>query len=650
MEMDPTSLSPFEPPTLDEWRRAVDAVLAKGQDLTAEQLAQAFERRLTTTTYDGIRVQPLYMPSDAPELADSWPGSSPFLRGSSAPGGIVDGWEVRQRVLVTGDGTGIGEVARGELERGTTGLWLDLTAANTVDVDTLDRALEGVFLELVPISLSAGGRGVAAAHALMGLWERRGHGAEEIRGRLGLDPVAAILARGGQGADLDAAYVEIVEVVATCRDCWPGVRSLVADATVWHGAGASDTEQLAIGVASILETLRRLDAAGIAPRDALGQIELRLAAGPDQFLTIATIRAARLIWARLAEVFGVDAAQGAPRIHAVTADAMFTQYDPWVNMLRSTVACFAAGVGGADAVTVTPHDALGTQGRGSELGRRMARNTQAVLLDESHLGRVIDPAGGSWYLERLTRSVAEVAWETLTEIEAEGGFAAGVVSGALAARCAATWQRRRHDVATRRSPITGVSEFPNIDDQITVAAAAASSEDHSVEDLEIPALVTHRYAEDFEALRRAGDDHLRRHGARPEIVLVGVGTPADHTARVTFAKNLFEAGGLSTRLVELSSDSGSWPDVLARSEIESRLVCVCSSDQRYSEVGVDAVRAVSAAGATRVYLAGRPAGVTTDLDNAGVDEFVALGIDAVEVLSRALVAAGVDLDVEGAAR
>ena len=640
MEIDPTSLAPFEPPTPEQWRRAVDGVLAKGQDLTAEQLADKFERQLVTTTYDGIRIEPLYLPEDAEVAESAWPGEAPFRRGSSAQGGITDGWEVRQRVMVTGSGSSTAAIARAELERGTTGLWLDLHRADEVGVDLLDRALDGVFLELVPISLDAGARSIDAAEGLVAVWHRRGHTPAEIRGRLGLAPTGEVVRRGASRCDLDAGYESVVDLVRRCRAEWPGVRALVADATPWHAAGACDTEQLGIGFASLVETVRRLDAAGIAPADALAQIELRLAVGADQFLTIATLRAARLIWARIAEVLGVEGPDAAPRIHAVTAEAMMTRYDPWVNMLRSTVACFAAGVGGADAVTVSPHDALGTDGIGSELGRRMARNTQAILLDESHLARVIDPAGGSWYVENLTRAVAEVAWEVFTGIEGDGGFAAGLVTGALQDRCAGTWQRRRRDLATRRVAVTGVSEYPNIDDDVVPWTPGPEG----VSTSEISPVVAHRYGEDYEALRLAADEHRRRHGERPEVVLIGIGTPADHTARVTFAKNLFEAGGLGTRLVEVDGDPAQWADILRAQGVESRLVCLCSSDARYGDDGVAAVKAALAAGARRAYLAGRPSAVLDELQRGGVDEFVAMGVDAVDVLHRALMAAGVELE------
>ena len=231
---------------------------------------------------------------------------------------------------------------------------------------------------------------------------------------------------------------------------------VTVDGTRFHDAGASDAQQLGATVAAGIEYLRRLDARGVAPAEAIARIELRLAATADQFATIATFRAARVLWARVADQVG--AAGATSPIHAVTARSMMTAYDPWVNALRSTVACFAAGIAGADAVTVLPHDHL-RGAEASELGRRIGRNTQSILLEESHLDEVLDPAGGSWFVESYTDELAGAAWAFVQEIEAAGGFAAS--SGLLAERIATTRAARQRDVDTRRAPLTGLTEFPD---------------------------------------------------------------------------------------------------------------------------------------------------------------------------------------------
>lgn len=633
MTVDPTSLAPFQPATHEQWRHAVDGVLAKGADLTPEQLVQRFQRQLVSRTYDGLEIQPLYTALDVTASTGELPGQPPFTRSATAAGAVPNGWEVRQRVVVQGDGSVTAAMALGELERGTTGLWLDVTdIADSVDVDVLDRALSGIFLELVPVTLDSGGA-LAPAQALMDLWRRRGHDAQEARGCLGVDPLGALMRRGGSLANVHADAPRVAELVQRVAAATPGVRTLVVDATPWHDAGASDADELAGVLAAGVTYLRWLTDAGVDLATALGQLELRIAATADQFLTIAKVRALRVLWHRLTEVCRADPAHRAARIHAVTSQAMTTRFDPWVNLLRTTVACFAAGVGGADAVTVSPYDELVDAQAPGELGRRMARNTQAILLDESNLGRVIDPAGGSWYVEHLTQALADTAWTTFQAIEAVGGLLDAYQKGWVHDRVNTTWQQREADIATRKVAITGVSEFPNIDDDLP---PAEPNRPGTTGDL--AALPRRRYAEGFEALREAAAAHRRRTGANPGVVLVGLGTPADSTARATFAKNLFEAGGLVTRLIEVADLS----DLSDLTDVEGRLVCLCSSDARYGELAADAARAIKAAGAARLYLAGRPGELIDTLTQAGVDEFVALGVDALDVLSRALTHAGVD--------
>lgn len=641
IDIDPTSLTPFGRPTRDDWMRAVDDVLARGEAGTEEQRRARYERELVTETYDGLRIEPLYTSEDLVGIdLETLPGQPPFLRGGTTAGAVVSGWEVRQRIAVTSDPAQTARRARDELERGTTGLWLDLHAHHTVDVELLDRALAGVFVELVPITLDAGPEASDAARALIELWRRRGLAPVEWRGQLGLDPVAEILRSGGTRAEVEQRVAGAVELVAELGGDAPAVRAFVADATPWHTAGACDTGEIAALVAAGLQQLRWLDTAGIAPDVAAGRIEFRLAATADQFMTIAKIRAARVLWNRICTEIGIDPRAGAMRVHAVGSSAMLTRYDPWVNLLRSTTACFAAGVAGADAITIDPYDLL--LDGGSALGRRLARNTQAILIDEADIARVIDPAGGSFYVERLTRDFAETAWGTFTEMERRGGYLEVLASGWAHERCESTWQRRVVDIATRRIGITGLSEFPDIDESPPPPPAV-----HAVErpvshaDDTIAALPRHRCGEQFEALR----DAVAAATTSPQVLLVGLGSTADQTARNGFARNFFEAGGLRTVSIAADeidplSDPARWVQALDI-DLEGTVVCLCSTDDRYRESAVAAVGALRAAGVAAIVLAGRPRDLVDDLSAAGVDEFIAVHTDVIAVLGRILAVFGI---------
>ncbi len=316
---------------------------------------------------------------------------------------------------------------------------------------------------------------------------------------------------------------------------------------------------------------------------------------------------------------------GAQRQHAVTSPVMMTRRDPWVNMLRTTLACLGAGVGGADSVTVLPFDhALGLP---DAFARRIARNTSTILMEESHLARVIDPAGGSWYVERLTTELADAAWAFFQEIERAGGQAAALGSGLIGERLAATWAARSKDLARRKEPVTGVSEFPHLAERLVEREAAPAADGAS------GGLPTVRRDEAFEALRARSDAHLAETGRRPRVFLAALGPASAHTARATFASNLFQAGGIEPVHDPASVDASTAAEAFATSG--ATVACLCSGDALYAEQAEAVASALRTAGAQWVFLAGRPA------DYAGVDEYVFAGCDVVAVLSSVLDRMGV---------
>ncbi|HET6857968.1 MAG TPA: methylmalonyl-CoA mutase family protein, partial [Streptomyces sp.] len=339
--------------------------------------------------------------------------------------------------------------------------------------------------------------------------------------------------------------------------------------------------------------------------------------------------AARRVWARVAEACGAESAAGAQRQHAVTSSVMMSRRDPWVNMLRTTVASLAAGVGGADAVTVLPFDhALGLP---DAFARRIARNTSTILVEESHVGRVIDPAGGSWYVEQLTDELAQAAWAWFQEIERAGGQPEALRTGLVAERIDATWQSRKKQLAKRREPITGVSEFPLL--------AQAPVERDPLPAAPSGGLPKVCRDEDFEALRARSDAHLAATGSRPRVFLAAIGPAAAHTARASFAANLFQSGGVEPVHDPVSVDAASAAAAFAASG--ATVACICSSDALYAEHAAGVAEALKSAGARRVYLAGRPGEQRETFERAGVDEFVVAGGDVVAVLTSALDRIGV---------
>ncbi|MFD9239724.1 methylmalonyl-CoA mutase small subunit [[Kitasatospora] papulosa] len=603
----------FTDPSHDQWQSLVEGVLRRsGKDVEGA----AAEEALSTSIEDGLTVRPLYTSADA-SPDPGLPGFAPFTRGSRAAGNTTDGWDVRQRHELA-DPVRLNEALLGDLENGVTSLWLAVGGPGGVPVQGLARALEGVHLDLAPLVLDAGADPGPAARELLGLYEARGLAKEAARGSLGVDPLGQA-ARTGAEPELGTA----VDWALLCARAYPGLRALAVDALPYHDAGGSAAEELALSLATGVAYLRELTAAGLSVEEACAQLEFRYAATADQFLTIAKLRAARRLWARVAEVCGAPDA-GAQRQHAVTSSVMMTRRDPWVNMLRTTLACLGAGVGGAESVTVLPFDhALGLP---DAFALRIARNTSTILMEESHLARVTDPAGGSWYVERLTDELASSAWAFFQEIERAGGQAGALRSGMVQERLAATWAARSKDLARRKEPVTGVSEFPALDERPVERETAPAGPARG-------GLPTVRRDEAFETLRARSDAHLAATGSRPKVFLAALGPASVHTARASFAANLFLSGGIQPVHEPVSVDASTAAAAFAASG--AGIACLCSTEALYAEQADDVAAALRAAGAEQVFLAGRPA------EYAGADVHVFAGCDVVAVLSSELDRMGV---------
>jgi methylmalonyl-CoA mutase len=401
---------------------------------------------------------------------------------------------------------------------------------------------------------------------------------------------------------------DVVAVAAKVTGYDGGVRAITVDGPAFHDLGANASWELAGSVAAAVGYLRLLGNGGIAPGDALRQISFRFAADDDQFMTIAKLRAARRLWARVAEVVGEPNA-GAARLHAVTSLPMMSQRDPWVNMLRTTLAAFSAGVGGADTVLVHPFDVAipgGFPGTAASFARRIARNTQLLLLEESHIGRVLDPAGGSWFTEDLTKALAEQAWKHFQDIESRGGFEAA--RDYIAAQIAEVADRRSDDIAHRRTSLTGVNEYANLTEPPLPQGDSLES--------------VARYAEGFEALRNRSDAFLEKTGSRPKAVLLPLGPLAEHNIRSTFATNLLASGGIEA----------------VTETTDAKVAVICGTDARYATEASAAVDAARKAGVTHVLLAG-PEKAVAEADSKP-DGYLTAKIDAVEALSDLLTRLG----------
>jgi methylmalonyl-CoA mutase len=533
-----------------DWEAAAAAVLRKARRLGDEDDDALVWPKLTRRTLDGIGITPL----GTPDLLDG-------LETSGRPTRTGD-WDIRAHLGVV-DARSAHEEALTDLENGVTSLWLRLEP--DADLDTL---LDGVFLDLAPLVLDATSDPLAAARAFVAY-------AEDVE----LHPATNL------GIPAAEASLEAAELAGGA-----GVLAFVVDATSVHDRGASDVQELAHSMQAAAAYLRTLTGSGISVDDAAALVEFRYAATDEQFPTIAKLRAARRLWARVLELSGATA-EHQQRQHVVTSRPMMSAYDPWVNMLRTTVAAFAAGVGGADAVTVLPFDS--PLGRPDAFGRRIARNTSSLLISESHLARVADPAGGAYAVEKLTDDLAVAAWELFGRLD-DGEDLEPLIEAMVA--------ERDKQVATRKRPLTGLTEFPNL------------AEERPAREPDPLAPEVRRYGAAFEALR---DDPPSSH-----VFLATMGTVAAHTARATFAANLLAAGGVA---VDVAGPTEVAEDLVATYDGQA-VVCLAGSDGAYEAWGQEAAGVLRTAGASWIVIAGKP------VDYA--DDAAAVGVDALAFLTR----------------
>lgn len=635
----------------DAWRKLAEAAL-KGAP---------FDKALTRRLAEGIVTDPIYAADTAGDPADA------ATRNAAAAPRAAGGWDIRQ-LHAHPDPAAVNKAVLTDLERGAMSVILRLDRAGRrggtartdagnagIDgimlhsTDALEVALDGVFLEAATVSLQPGGAFAATAAMLHALWDKRGLDRSEVLGHLGADPLGALAEEGMLPEPLTQSMERMASLAAETARTFPNVTAVSVDTAAYHGAGANEAMDLAYALSTGVAYLRAMEETGLSVEDAARQIEFSLPVGVDVFLGIAKLRAARRLWAEILGACGVAEDALGMRLHVTTAANAWAGRDPWVNMLRATVATFAGGVGGADSITVLPYSHA--RGLPDGFARRIARNTQVILAEESNLAKVGDPAGGSWYVESLTDQLAGKAWERFQAIEAAGGMAQHLTSGTVAKECAEAWAERERRIAGRREELTGVNAFPKVDeapvdvervdlDALVAATAKELSGGRTLDALlgasgaaeTIDAPTAHRLGEAFETLRDASDAA----SPRPTALLVLLGGPAMSTARATFARNHLGTGGVAC--VDADGDAADLTSALA--EAGTDLAVICSSDSIYADRAAETAKALKSAGAREVLLAGRPGDQEAAWGEAGIDGYLYAGDDTLATVRGVLTRLG----------
>jgi methylmalonyl-CoA mutase len=600
--------SEFPSASRENWLRLVRSALKD----------RPFER-LIARTYDGIPIEPLYGRAA---------GARP-VAGRRGP------WRVHARIDHP-DPAAANAQALHDLENGATGLTLVFAGSAGAygyglpgDPVSIARALEGVQLDAIAVALQTAEPTRDAADHVAALVKARGHAPDTVDIHFNHDAIGAHSLTGTLPipfSELMPRFAEHVGLLAKLGFMGP---LTLADGRIVHNAGGSEAQELAYVLAVAVAYLRALEGAGTALDQARGMIGFCLSADADQFMTVAKFRALRKLWARVEQTCGLEPKPAF--VSAETAWRMLTRRDPWVNMLRTTIAAFSAGIGGADAINVLPFTSA--WGLPDGFARRIARNSQLLLLEESNLAKVADQSAGSGGIEDLTEKLCRAAWALFQDIERAGGATAALEQGLIQDKIGKV--RSEHEAATahRKDALIGTSDFPNLAEApVTVLDARPVAAGQPVANFTYPPLRPIRLAEPFEQLRDASDRMLAATGARPKIFLANLGTLPEFTPRATFAKNFFEAGGIEAITSDGFADRNAM--IAAFRSSGAKLACLCSADEVYSREAADTAKALHAASATQIFLAGRPKEQDA-LRAAGVEAFIFAGCDALAVLQAA---------------
>ena len=596
----------FPPVSTEEWRAKVEADL-KGAP---------FEKKLVWRTNEGFNVQPMYRAEDIKDLktTDSLPGEFPYVRGTHAG----NDWLTRQEI-VADSAEAANAVALDVLNKGVTSLGFTVKEATAEEVAAL---LKDIHLPAVEVNFTCCPRkGVELAKVLVSYLKEKGV-ENEFKGSIDFNPYRRPL-RHGEPFKGDIAAVA-TELVTEVRDV-PGLKVLAVDSVMLEDAGAYIYQELGYALAWGAEWLTMLTEADVDADEVARRIKFNMGVSSNYFMEIAKFRAARMLWAQIVKKYEVADEDCKMTVHAVTSRFNQTLYDAYVNLLRSQTECMSAALAGVDSITVTPFDT--PYKKPDDFSERIARNQQFLLKEESHLDKVVDPAGGSYYVETLTVAIAEQAWKVFLAVEEAGGFLAQVNDGSVQKVIRETSEKRHTDVARRKEFLLGTNQFPNINEmaaeKIIEGGGSVCSCGHSHEESTEAGLPTSRAASDFEALRLATEASP----VRPKVFMLTIGNLAMRLARAQFSTNFFGCAGYEI-IDNLGFDTVE-QGVDAALAAGADVVVLCSSDEEYATLAPEAYKYL--ARRAEFVVAGAPE-CMDDLKAQGINDYVHVRCNVLDVL------------------
>ncbi len=685
-------LGDFPATSYDDWRQAIDKVL-KGAPFEKKLVTKTYEEINLQPMYRLEDIQDLPHKDSLPGFAPYVRGTG-LLGYKLKPWDVCQ--EIPCRTPAEFNAALRYDLERGQnavnltLDKATlAGRDADQADAEAVgyggvSISTLDdlrQALDGIDLERTPIVIQAGTAALPLTAMLAALAERRDQDLNQLQGAVNMDPLGTLAQDGALPCSLDGAYDAMSELTAWAQANARQLRTIGVQGHPYHNGGASATQELAFVLAAGVEYLRAMGQRNLEVDDVAPRMRFSFSLGANVFMEIARMRAARMLWARIVKAFGGNEESQKMAIHARTSAWNKTVYDPYVNMLRATTEAFAGVIGGCDSLHIGAFDE--TIRQPNEFSRRVARNIHTILREESNLARTIDPAGGSWYVESTTDAVASNSWALFQEVEKQGGLFKALEAGLPQRQVAEVAAKRTANAARRKDIFVGTNMYPNMTEKpleipsvdaqalqseratqlaqyrasahaadalaelaagndvmgaaITAALNGATLSQLAVtskgDNTTVAPIDAQRSAVPFEKLRQATDAYARRTGARPQVFLATMGPLAQHKPRADFSRSFLEVAAFDVIYRDGFDDVDAAADATLASQAPA--VVICSTDKTYPDLVPPLTAKIKAANPDMaVFVAGYPADQVEAFKAAGVDDFIYMGANCLELLSN----------------
>ncbi len=609
--------SEFPPVSTSDWEALIEKDL-KGAD---------YEKKLVWKTREGFNVKPYYRDEDLQgiDAAATLPGAFPFVRGNKVKG---NDWYIRQNIRVN-KVEAANKKALDILMKGVNSLGFVLDDNKEYSKEDLDGLCRNIFAEIVELNFVCGRQAENIAGLYLDLVQQYNRDFRKVHGSVNFDPLGRLVIKGNYYDSFDEDFERCRRLINLTTNL-PNFSVITVNGRNFHHAGSSIVQELAFSLAAGAEYLTQLSERGLSVDEVATGMRFNFSIGPDYFMEMARIRAARQLWANIVKAYGPSSDDIARMsIHSETASWNITVYDPYVNMLRTTTESMSAAIAGVDSHIVRPFD--GAFSKPDEFSERIARNQQLLLKEEAYLDKVADPAAGSYYIESLTDQMVQEAWKIFLEIEEKGGYIEAVKSGYIQQKVRGNAEAMDKAIATRKMSLLGTNQYPNFTERIEkyIPAEVFKPSVFTEKDAIVETLTPYRGSQAFEVLRKKTDDYSREN-ERPAVFMFTYGNLTMRIARAQFAGNFFAVAGfdLIDNLGFKTIDDG----VQAAIESKAGIVVICSSDDEYASIAPEICKKLK--DHAIVVLAGYPKDIIEDLKQAGMKHFIHMHSNVLESLQE----------------